>query len=117
MASGRGAFTETTRALIRERADNRCEICGARMLTYGQIHHRSPRRMGGTRMVAAASASNGLYVHSDCHAMIESNRKKAAFMGWIVGYGRQSESAEVRLWDGWWILTSEGGRLPYEPDS
>jgi len=107
-----GAFTEKDRELIRQRADNRCEVCGARMLTYGQIHHRRPRGMGGTRKREASSLSNALYVHADCHARIESNRKRAAHLGWLVGWGRQIESAEVRLWDGWFYLTPEGTRLP-----
>lgn len=117
MASDNGAFTEKTREVIRERADHRCEVCGTRMLTYGQIHHRTPRRMGGTRRKEISGAANGLYVHPDCHERIERNRKQAAYMGWIVGYGRQPESAEVRLWDGWFLLTDDGKRLPYQPDS
>lgn len=117
MGSDRGAFTEKTRDLIRKRADHRCEVCGLRMLTYGQIHHRAPRRMGGTRSKQLANASNGLYVHPDCHERIERNRREAAYMGWLVGYGRSPESAEVRLWDGWFLLTPEGERLPYAQDS
>lgn len=113
----RGEFTEKTRDLIRQRADNRCEVCGTRMLTYGQIHHRRPRGMGGTRRKDASSPSNGLYVHPDCHARIESNRKRAAYLGWLVGWGRDVESAEVRLWDGWFLLLPDGSRLPYAPDS
>ncbi len=114
MGSGNGAFTEATRNKIKERADNRCEVCGARILNGGQIHHRRPRGMGGTRRPDASSPSNGLYVHADCHARIESNRKRAAHLGWLVGWGRQTETAEVRLWDGWFILTPEGDRLPYD---
>lgn len=112
MASGNGAFTEATRRLIKQRADDRCEVCGLRQ-AYGQIHHRRPRGMGGTRRPDASSPSNGLYVHHNCHLMIESNRKRAAYLGWIVGWGRQTEAAEVRLWDGWFLLTPEGGRIPY----
>lgn len=113
MASANGAFTEKTRALIKARADGRCEKCGIRIEYGGQIHHRRPRGMGGTRRKEASCPSNGLYVHLKCHGDIESNRKRAYYMGWLVGVGRQTESAEVRLWDGWFILTAEGGRLPY----
>lgn len=111
MASGNGAFTEATRTKIKERADNRCEVCGLRM-ERGQIHHRRPRGMGGTRRPDASSPSNGLYVHLHCHNMIESNRRRAAYLGWLVGWGRLVEEAEVRLWDGWFLLTPDGGRLP-----
>jgi len=114
MASGR--FTEVTRAAIIERADRRCEIDGIR-LTNGQIHHRQPRGMGGSRLLQISSAANGLLLHPGCHAKVESDRTRSYMMGWLVRRGIQPHSREVKLWDGWFILTADGLRLPVaEPD-
>ena len=112
----KGKFTEKTRELIQERADYRCEICGIRMAYGGQIHHRQPRGMGGSRNKEIASPANGIYVHMNCHAMVESIRSRAYTMGWLVHRGRSIGSQEVRLWDGWFLLTDDGLRLPYSPD-
>jgi len=112
---GDGSFTEKTRDLIRNRAKHGCEICGLTM-HIGQIHHRQPRGMGGTRKQSARSAANGLYVHSKCHLMIESERNRAYQMGWLVRSGYEPASTEVLLWDGWFVLTVDGLRLPYSPD-
>jgi hypothetical protein len=111
----RGEFTEKTRELIKERADHRCELCGIRM-AYGPIHHRQPRGMGGTRLKTKASCSNGIYVHTTCHNMIESDRSRAYMMGWLVRMGASAESQEIKLWDGWFLLTPDGERLPYSPE-
>ena len=111
----RGKFTEATRDLIKKRADHRCEICGTRM-AFGPIHHRQPRGMGGTRSSAAASASNGVYIHTTCHNMVESDRARAYLMGWLVRMGQSPESTEIKLWDGWFVLTADGERLPYSPE-
>lgn len=111
----RGEFTEKTRNLIRKRADHRCEICGMRM-AYGPIHHRQPRGMGGTRSLEKALCSNGVYIHNTCHLTVESDRSRAILMGWLVPMGYQPESKEIKLWDGWFLLTADGGRLPFSPD-
>lgn len=111
----RGEFTEKTRSLIRQRAGSCCEICGIRTLT-GQIHHRQPRGMGGSKAGHISTCANGLYVHPKCHSMIEQNRKRAYQMGWLVASGLQPESTATRLWDGWYLLTADGQRLADSPD-
>ena len=115
MTVAKGAFTEKTRKLIMERAGYKCEICGLSMV-IGQIHHRQPRGMGGTRSKSRSSCSNGLYVHAKCHAMVESQRERAYMMGWLVKTGYQPESTPVKLWDGWFVLTVDGQRLLDSPD-
>lgn len=112
----KGAFTERTRDIIKERAGHACEICGLSM-GLGQIHHRQPRGMGGTRLLSRSSAANGLYVHPKCHAMIESQRERAYTMGWLVRTGYEPVATRVRLSDGWFLLTDDGQRLPDSPDN
>ena len=113
----RGEFTEATRAVIRDRADHRCEICGTRMAYGGQIHHRQPRGMGGTKIKGKESAANGIYVHNSCHRMIESERERAYMLGWLVKSNMSTASQEIKLWDGWFLLTDEGARLPHSPEN
>jgi len=112
---GSGEFTEVTRTLIKTRAGQRCEACGARIEGSGQIHHRQPRGMGGSRRQETRSAANGVYVHPRCHAEIESRRKRSAALGFLVGVGRSTEEAPIRLWDGWWLLLPDGSRQPTSP--
>jgi hypothetical protein len=111
-----GAFPEEVRDLLMQRADGRCERCGTPMSSF-QIHHRRPRGMGGSRLPDTGGASNGLVLHPHCHLWIETHRKAAASLGFLVGQGRQTESAEVRMSDGWFLLTADGQRMPYSPDA
>lgn len=105
----KGAFTEKTRRVIIERAKGRCEVCGL-VVNYGQIHHRQPRGMGGTSSRGIESAANGLYVHPSCHRKIEMNREKSYLLGHLVRTGASPEEAQVRLWDGWFVLSATGKR-------
>lgn len=103
-----GAFSTVTRARIHARAKGRCEVCGARMST-GQIHHRQPRGMGGTRNDGKASAANGLWVHPMCHTRIEMYRERGLLRGWLVKQTDDPLTVAVKLWDGWWLLDDDGG--------
>lgn len=68
--------------------------------------------MGGSRKPDTAGAANGLALHPSCHAWIESNRKAAYTLGFLVGYGRPPEAAEVMLWSGWVLLSVDGSVSP-----
>ena len=100
-------FTDKCRATIRHRADNRCEMCGVRC-DNGQIHHRQPRGMGGSKDQQSRSAANGLYLHERCHSKIERNRSAGYEKGWLVHKWESSEEKPVLLWDGWKLLSADG---------
>ena len=100
-------FTEKTRNTIKERAGNRCEMCGIRC-DNGQIHHRQPRGMGGSRESESRAAANGLYLHERCHFNIERNRSDAYGNGWLVHKWEVSEEKPVLMWDGWKVLAADG---------
>ena len=104
-------FTEKARKVIRTRAQDKCELCGTRC-TDGQIHHRKPRGMGGTKNQASRSISNGLYVHFRCHHMIEMNRAKALENGWLIRQSGDPELEPVRLHSGWVVLNPDGSVSP-----
>lgn len=84
MATG---FPEPIRQLIIERAGYCCERCG-RYAEGGSIHHRRPRKMGGSRNPVTNSAVNGVLLcgsgTTGCHGDVESNRLQAIEDGWIV---------------------------------
>ena len=104
------AFTIEVKELILARTDWRCDRCGLRA-EFGHFHHRTPRRKGGSRNPALGLPSNGLLLHPSCHDYIESRRKIAAQLGYIVGYGRAPSEAPVMLWSGWHYLTDQGGAV------
>ena len=101
-------FTEKTRQVIRERAKNRCELCGTPVGMDAQIHHRKPRGMGGTKDDASRLACNGLFVHFRCHEKIERNREVALANGWLVRQSGDSQDQPVRLHYGWVLLNANG---------
>lgn len=91
---GRSTGPSTTiRSQVQARARMRCEKCG-RNLTWGggQIHHRKPRQMGGTRDPKINSMANLVFICGDCHGWIESNRSEAYSSGWLVHSGTDPES-------------------------
>lgn len=100
-------FSQKTRDLIHHRAKGRCEICGLPVID-GQIHHRRPRGMGGTKRKETGTASNGLYVHLKCHARVESNRSEGLAKGWIVSQQQDPCTVPVVRWDGLFLLADDG---------
>jgi len=114
----KGEFTPAARALIDLRANERCERCG-RWSPNCQRHHRRPRGMGGSSRPDTALAANGLRLCSDCHDIIEGKvpqsgvtRTVSKRMGWLIEQGKNPEAVRVKLWDGWFLLTNDGRRLP-----
>jgi 5-methylcytosine-specific restriction protein A len=102
-------FTEKTRDIIRERAKHRCEVCIMPITSGGQIHHRRPRGMGGTKNTVSRSAANGLYVHSSCHAWIEGNRSEALEKGFLVHQWDDPTKVPVRFGQEHRLLLDDGG--------
>lgn len=49
-----------------------------------QIHHRKPRRMGGTKCSSTNQPANLIWLCRKCHDYIESNRTEARALGWIL---------------------------------
>lgn len=77
-----GAFSNRTRLFICERDGWLCCRCGTpRGL---QIHHRLPRRMGGTSEPMVSHPDNGVLLCHVCHAWVERNRDQARSEGWLL---------------------------------
>lgn len=108
---------------IYQRAAGRCEVgvteaCRARGGWFdGQagrtVHHRRPRRMGGTTAVDIHDPANLLAVCGDgtrgCHGWIESNRLAAKQAGWLLGAGADPVSRACLLRDGRIVLLQVDG--------
>jgi len=77
-------FPPSVRDIVNRRAQGQCEICGE-FTQAAEIHHRRPRGMGGTKRDSTNSASGALWLCRTCHRFIESNRRLALLLGWIVG--------------------------------
>ncbi|WP_280427190.1 HNH endonuclease [Nocardia brasiliensis] len=71
--------------LIRDRSAGICEICG--WAEGQQIHHRRPRKMGGTRDPQINSPANLLHLCNLCHAVVEGNRLDAETRGYLLKMG------------------------------
>lgn len=111
------AFSDETRERIYVRARGMCDKCGMAVSGGMHFHHRNPRRMGGSLDSALGLPSNGLLLHPSCHDFIESRRKAAAQMGYILGVAQVPAEWPVYLWHGWVWLNDDGtllalGRVP-----
>lgn len=63
------------------RSGGLCEVCGCE---GSDVHHRKPRRAGGTRDEAINSLSNLTLLCRGDHARVESRRSLAYENGWLV---------------------------------
>lgn len=77
------------RKVIYERDDWSCLRCGVNLIGRRySIHHRFPRRMGGTRDPRINDVRNLVLLCGDgtrgCHGWIESNRLTALRQGWLL---------------------------------
>jgi len=107
-------FTAKTRALILER-DGGCAWCGRSDGDF-QIHHRSPRGMGGAKNAWVNAPSNGVTLCEDHHAHVEKHRTRAEQLGFIVRRGIKLP-AHIPIAHATWgtcFLTDSGG-ITYTP--
>lgn len=107
-ATSPSAFTLEVKQLILTRTDSRCDRCGLKVAS-GHFHHRNPRRMGGSESPLLGLPSNGLLLHPSCHDYIESHRKVAVHLGFILGADKNPAMWPVYLWRGWALLREDGG--------
>lgn len=105
-------FSEKTRRLVLIRAKGRCEICGISCLN-GQIHHRRPRGMGGTKRKETGMASNAALLHPSCHERVERNREEAIERGWLVPQYLESREVPFKRHDGWYLFLDDGTLEPF----
>ena len=96
MAKSKLKVGDGVRFQIFYRANYRCEKCGGLGDTFGwSVHHRVPRRMGGSRNETLHLPANLILLCgsgvSGCHGWVESYRDKARERGFLL---TKVESAE-----------------------
>lgn len=111
-------FSQKVRATVRERAKERCEVCGCWLREgEGEYHHRSPRGAGGRKETWVGLAANALLLCQLCHISVERNRRRALELGLLVSrIGiRTAEETPVRYRDGlFYLLDNQGEKRRVE---
>lgn len=83
-----------TRLVVLHRAKFACERCKSVQNSIN-IHHRTPRGMGGTRVKEINEPANLIVLcgsgTTGCHGWVESNRKEAFDLGLLVRRGQNAE--------------------------
>lgn len=101
---------------VRARDDERCVrcgcYCGPGSHTVGQIHHRAPRRMGGSRSPYINQPANLVLLDLDCHAWVESHRTVATAQGFLLRKASHAHEVPVQAHDGWHLYLNDGSRRP-----
>lgn len=110
----------TVRATVITRAGGMCEMCHMVIVREFSLHHRRPRRMGGTRRTDANASHNLLLLcgsgTTGCHGWVESHRVSGYADG-VILYDRDdpAEHPYKDRFGQWWILTPSGTKHPTNP--
>lgn len=108
-------FTSEVRDIVTARSGGRCEVCGD---PAWDVHHRHPRKSGGTKRQWVGLASNALAVCRLCHNLIESRRHLAMLLGWLVPADTDPSLWPVVYRGDKVVLDADGGieRVPDDPE-
>jgi 5-methylcytosine-specific restriction protein A len=109
-------FAEGIKAIIDERSQGSCEICGI-ATPDGHYHHRRPRGMGGSKRSETGAPVNALYLCRECHAWVESLRDHALRNGWLVRQSHDPALTPVNYRGTFSTLTNEGMVNSVMPES
>lgn len=106
------------RNAVQQRARFCCERCGVSLgPDAGQVHHRQPRAMGGSRRPEVNAPQNLVLLCLGCHMWTESRRKQAYLAGWLVRTGFDPANVPIlHALHGWVLLLPDGGWCHIEGD-
>lgn len=99
-------FTAEVHAIVNERSGGWCEVCQVERVW--DLHHRHPRKAGGTNRAWIGLASNALGVCRMDHNLIESRRYLAMMLGWLVTSGFDPATQPVLIRGEWKRLGADG---------
>jgi hypothetical protein len=107
--------------LVYERANYSCELClmglGPQRGVDHHLHHRRPRRAGGSRRADTNSPANLLLLCPSCHDVIEVQRAAAYDGGWLVGASRDPASVPVLIGAERLVYLTGNGRYDDIPEA
>lgn len=95
-----------TKIRLTLRSDGACERCGRDDVV--QVHHRKPRRMGGSKAPDINSLSNVTHLCLSCHEWTEREPAEALCEGWRLHANELPESVPVLTRHGLVRLTNHG---------
>ena len=102
--------------LVLERAGYSCELDGAqigdRRGVDFHVHHRRPRRMGGSQLPDTNAPPNLLILCPTCHETVESQRTVAYEGGWLVRQHADPATTPVLVLARLVLLTVDGKYAP-----
>ena len=104
------------RALVLTRDGHRCARCRRSVTDFpASVHHRVPRRMGGTRDPRINDPRNLVLVcgsgTTGCHGWIESHRELSYASGWLLRSLDDLDEPLIPLWGDAFALTVDGERV------
>lgn len=104
--------TQGKRAKLVERSGHLCERCG--YVFADEVHHRSSRRMGGTRRPEINELTNLMHLCSPCHRRVTEHPEEACKWGWSVRGWMDPEQMPVMMprRGGWVWLDDDGDTHP-----
>jgi len=89
---------------VYERAQHSCELCtaavGPQRGMDHHLHHRRPRRAGGSKRPDTNLPSNLLLLCPTCHEVVESRRLAGYENGWILRSEAKPAEVPVTIWKG-----------------
>ena len=95
-------------AIVQERANGYCEVCGAAAQESMALHHRKLKSRGGKD-----TAGNLIWIHHGCHNLktesVHSNPEWAERKGYMVPSWREPTEHPISLPDGRFALLLDDG--------
>lgn len=107
-------MTQEVVDLVTQREGGRCAVCAGMLTGPGHLHHRKPRRMGGSRY--ANTASNVVLLHPSCHLdTVERDRARSYQNGWLLRANEEPSEVPLRyMMNRWALLDDIGNALPWK---
>lgn len=102
------------RALVRTRDGHWCQRCGCSIVDVpSSLHHRKLRSQGGQdtpdNMIRLCGTGT-----LGCHSVVHANPAVSRSQGLIVWRIRNPADVPVKTFNGWFLLTDDGGKIPLE---
>jgi len=110
--------TPLVRMSVVLRGGGKCEICNQPLNSsqFVSLHHRKPRKMGGSKDPTLNEASNLMMIcgsgTSGCHGYVESNRELSYANGWLVHSYEEPITKPVLIRSATMLLDNNGGYVP-----
>lgn len=122
MDSGRAVLVSPIptghRRTVLERSGGLCERCAVWLANVpADIHHRNPRRAGGTKRPEIHAPANLTVICRKCHRWVESQRTLATEQGWLISQHDQRDPSEIPIYvmGEWFTIDDTWHPFDYSP--